>query len=1095
MQNIHDLYKDMPLSAQAMHIAAYTKTQHAQPILWIVPNNYHATALVQELIHYRGSEKGIVHFADWETLPYDRFQPHPSITAQRLSALYQAATEKIAVMITNASTLLYKTPTPTWILQNIWDSGNNNTRSRHAWLMQLQTLYDRVNTLDQEGQYCIRGSDIDIYPIGHAPCRLVFLDDTLESITLLDRATFEPQERIQRLHIMPRFEATSPNTTDTWQHALSTDDPRLIRRLREGDIIPGYQYYLPCYHASLVPLTSHLPTNTLLLIDTPTQKTLHEHWALIEHRYHTHTPYSVLPRDSIAVDPSYFLHSLPHYSTHNEYIKLTDIPDMTVLQAAKTIICTKNSARTSLLESYFRQRHISYMTLNTHTPLTSLKAGIYIALQPLLNNLHKPRHQTYWIKEEDLIKKQLTLQTSPQETSSPLPEVHTPWEQYTVGQKVSHRDLGIGILEDVVHLEEHAHIEAFFKIRYAQNKIVYVPIDNLGKIAPYYGNAEITDPGNKRWSQRVSKAREACEQFASRMLHDHAVRLTQSADKIHPSSDYQTFLSQFYYEDTPDQTRATNDILADIIRGTPMDRLLLGDVGFGKTEVMLRLAFVAIMAHHQVLILCPTTILTEQHYQTALERFSQWPIRIGILSRLKKPKACQETLQAFVEGSIDLLISTHSILSLQKPIKNLGVVIIDEEHRFGVGAKEKILSMHPHVHRLSVSATPIPRTLQSAMHHVKDMSFIQHPPKMRRAVQTIVTPYDDSIIHDAIVRETARGGQVFFIHNDIASQEARARNLQEAFPLLSIAVVHGQMPENVLESIMHDFSQGQHHILISTTLIESGIDIPNANTIIIHRSDTLGLAQLHQLRGRVGRSNHQAYAYLLYPEALQDNDAKKRLDALKEHTGLGAGWMLAIKDLEIRGAGSFLGKEQSGHVDDIGYGLYQQLLHEALEQLQPNNLPHNPDSTIDLQLERYLPESYIPTITARMNVYSAIHNTRSMTDLERVWRSLIDRYGPCPESAHQLLAHHHFVILTRGSGLLSIIKNNNRIIWTWSDNAQINTALLFQWASEKKFDIQFQKSLSFSINSEHVTMDVLIDIFIALTQKDTPPSTSTHTVS
>lgn len=1072
---------NLPISAQAWLLAQRIKSGIQAPTLWVVENQQIATQLTAELRAHLNTDQGIVHLPDWETLPYDRYQPHPHTTKNRLEAFYQISLPHFKCLITNSSTLLYRCVSPNWIKKNTWQIATNNISNRRSWTQQLDMIYDRVAVLSEEGQYCIRGSMIDIYPVGHFPCRLDFIDDHLDDITLLKKDDFSPIRKLKSLNLMPRFEANNANTDHNWVSKLSKNDPSVIKRLLEGSIIPGYQYFLPSYHHDLACILDHLPKHTHILIHDNAKAAMQQHWELMHSRYNLHRTTALFAPEDIALPPDTFTNKANPQTTQACIQNLNKSPTLADLATKRTILCSKNDSRQILLHDYLT-RHQQQATIHTTPPsLSEINIGLHLVIHPLTESYTIPSWQLYWVRDEDLAQKNLPkIKDKKQKEKAYEPETIHYWDHFQTGQKVSHIDYGVGLLEGLVHLNEHAQVEAFVKISYANNKVVYLPIDNLNKISVYYGNSDLDELGHTRWANRIQRAKEACELYASHMLQQTAIRHHAVSPVIQANECYETFCKKFYFDITDDQLKATSEILHDIQQTKPMDRLLLGDVGFGKTEVMLRAAFVSIMSGYKVIVLCPTTILAEQHYQTAQERMSHWPIAIGLISRLKKSSERIKNVEAFNQGQIDLLFATGAILSHNIVSKNLGLIIVDEEHRFGVKDKQKLTDLHPQAHRLSISATPIPRTLQSALQNLRQMSFIQKPPKLRLPVKTILSEYNQTIIDEAIGREVSRGGQVFFIHNDISTHTNMLTTLQHLFPTLSIACIHGQMHEREITMLMQDFLSGKYQILISTTLIESGIDIPNANTIIVNRADMLGLAQLHQLRGRVGRSNQQAYAYLLYPENIPDGIAKQRLDALKEHSGLGAGWLLSIKDLEIRGAGSILGDEQSGHIDHIGYGLYQQLLNEAIDKSFSNQTADLQHIHIDIKTERYIPESYISDMNQRMNIYRKIQTMNDIPSLLELEKHLTSQYGMIPKMFSNIFHHHKLLILARKARLQSLLKYSDRLVWQWLDHTAIDSNKIFEWVKSQSFDIKFTNNMTFSIKAEDDPYTQCIDVLSLL---------------
>lgn len=1055
--NTHfELHADVPISAQAWRLSELIREGAlSHPILWVVANAHLAASVSHELLSRlpKHHHRQVLLFPDWETLPYDRYPPHPHLIASRLRTLHQLGTHPPLCLITNASNLLYRCVSPSWIQKSVWRISPSLDRSQ--CLKQLEHVYERSDQLRHEGQYVLRGSLIDMHPIQGQPLRLDFVDDKLDAIIVLDKDDYRPLKRTAHFDLMPRFEVNQCAQKTDWIHQLSYVDPPFTARLRTGALVPGYHYYLPCYHDDLVSLPEHLPHGAQILMHTDAQESMKEHWALLHSRYDRHHGSPILPPDAIAFPPEHFCSSVPSPKAWAEPMTIPFEATQFAQPHECFIISTKTESRRPLLEQYLKAQSIPVHPSPTHRP------GVFIAEHTLTEGFRIPSLGTTYLKEEQLY--QTTLGVSRLRAEERAPESALGHEHYHLGQKVVHRDYGVGLLEDLVDITTTHATESFFKLRYAHDKIIYIPIDNLVKITPYYGQADLDDPGHSRWQQRLQRAREACEAYAAHLLTLEARRHSMTSPSIQCDESFDLFCRQFYFEETPDQLKCMREILEDMAKTVPMDRLLLGDVGFGKTEVLLRAAFACIMSGYQVIMLCPTTILAEQHTQSARERMGQWPIRIALHSRLE-PKSRQEAnLKAFLAGDIDFIIGTHGLLSVPRSLKRLGLLIIDEEHRFGVKDKQKLIDFYPNIHRISVSATPIPRTLQASLQELRGISFIHTPPKHRLPVETIVSEHHDELIKEAVIREVQRGGQLFVIHNEIDTQSEWSAWFESHFPHISTTTLHAQMPERTITHTMNLFLSGVHQVLICTTLIESGIDIPNANTIIIHRADLLGLAQLHQLRGRVGRSHHQGYAYFLHPPLEKHSDAYARLEALKTYTQLGSGWLLSVKDLELRGAGSWLGEEQTGHMDHMGYACYQQLLQEAIEHHRKGETGTPGLCELELKSERYIPSHYIADLNTRLRIYQDIGRLSSLDALNQYEQTLSYHHGLLPTPTQHLLDHHRLRLLASASHVASIVESQKKLVWQWRDATYLETERLFELARMPQSGITFTHNLGFSV--------------------------------
>ncbi|MDD5271826.1 MAG: transcription-repair coupling factor, partial [Methylovulum sp.] len=587
--------------------------------------------------------------------------------------------------------------------------------------------------------------------------------------------------------------------------------------------------------------------------------------------------------------------------------------------------------------------------------------------------------------------------------------------ELTIGSPVVHQEHGVGRYLGLQTLTIGGIPAEFLTLEYANNDKLYVPVSTLHVIGRYTGTNPDTAPlhklGGDQWAKTKKKAIEKIRDVAAELLEIHAQRaIKQGHAFVIENTEYQTFAEAFPFEETPDQHTAILAILADMASPQPMDRVICGDVGFGKTEVSMRAAFIAVQSGKQVAVLVPTTLLAQQHYQNFCDRFADWPVRIEVMSRFVTPKQQKEIAAALAQGQVDIVIGTHTLLSKELKYKALGLVVIDEEHRFGVRQKEHFKKLRNELDMLTLTATPIPRTLNMALSGLRDISIIASPPPNRHAIKTFISTWVDAQIKEACLREIRRGGQVFFLHNDVKSMDKMARELEALLPEARIQIAHGQMPERDLERIMLDFYHQRFNLLLCSTIIESGIDIPSANTIIINRADKLGLAQLHQLRGRVGRSHHRAYAYFIVPpKNLMSKDAQKRLEAVEASGDLGAGFMLSSHDMEIRGAGELLGDDQSGQIQEIGFTMYTELLQRAVDSLKAGkelelDAPMDKGPEVDLQAAALIPEDYLPDIHARLVLYKRISSADTAEDLRELQIEMIDRFGLLPEPVKTLFS-------------------------------------------------------------------------------------------
>jgi len=722
-------------------------------------------------------------------------------------------------------------------------------------------------------------------------------------------------------------------------------------------------------------------------------------------------------------------------------------------------LCTDSAGRReTLLEM------LAEFDLRPDGPTTTLQDALHgeepftVVVAPLATGFQVPSQHLALITENDLYPTQVragTRRRRGHDQGSDVEAMVRDLSELREGDPVVHVQHGIGRYHGLIGMDLGEGVMEFLHLEYAQGATLYVPVSQLHMIARYSGadpeSAPLHQLGSQQWERARRKAAKQVRDAAAELLALYAMRAARKGHtfKLSPK-DYEAFAESFGFEETPDQAQAIRAVIDDMTSGRPMDRLVCGDVGFGKTEVALRAAFVAVMDGKQVVMLCPTTLLAEQHAQTFIDRFAGWPVNIVELSRFRSPKQVKAAVDGLADGSVDIVIGTHKILSKDVRFKQLGLVIIDEEHRFGVRQKEALKALRAEVDVLTLTATPIPRTLGMSLEGIRDFSVIATAPEKRLAIKTFVRREDNSTIREGILRELKRGGQVYFLHNEVQTIHNRRARLEELVPEARIGVAHGQMPERELEEVMKGFYQKRYNVLLCTTIIETGIDVPTANTIIIHRADRLGLAQLHQLRGRVGRSHHQAYAYLLTPgEDAITNNAKKRLEAIQAMEELGAGFFLAMHDLEIRGAGEVLGESQSGNIQEVGFSMYSDMLNTAVKALKAGEEPDldSPFAAlceVNLHVPALLPADYCPDVHARLGHYKTLSNARHNDDLILAQEELIDRYGPLPDAARNLLATHRLRLLAEPMGVIKIDVGDSEALIQFSAEPDVDPVRLIE---------------------------------------------------
>lgn len=1047
----------------------YAQKNHSGPLLVITPDIEAANRLKLELEFFHGKDNSypIYLFPDWETLPYDQFSPHEDIISERLLTLYHLANLHKGVVIAAVKTLMcYQTP-KSYLLNNSFVLKCSEQLHIETFRQNLQKYgYRRVEQVMEHGEYAIRGSIIDIFPSGSkSPYRIDLFDDVVDSIRIFDTETQISQKKIPDIQLLPakEFPLTKETIRDFRQnwYDFFNGDPLICpiyQNVSNGESSAGIEYYLRLFFARLDTFFSYLPQNTLLItlgnIETAAQSFQEE----TKHRYeqlchNIHHP--ILPPTEIFLTVDKFYGACKEFPVVNIVDSVnSNLPNLTIdykianplekltaflnVNQSRVLICSESLGRRENLLQLLKNYNINPVIYENWLDFNNAKEKLGIIAAPLEQGgtFYSEHQQITLITENQLFG--TLIAPSGNSTRRPRQELEAivcNLTELTVGDPVVHSEHGIGRYLGLQTIKSDALETEFLVIEYANKTKLYVPVTSLHLISRYTGgpseHAPITNLGSKQWEKTKQETIKKVHDVAVELLNIYAKRAAKIGHKFNqPNNDYLKFAAGFPFLETDDQKRAIEDTISDMTSTKLMDRLICGDVGFGKTEVAMRAAFIAINSNKQVAILAPTTLLAEQHYNNFKDRFAEWPVQIAMLSRFCTTKEQLDTVEKLKEGKIDIVIGTHKLLQPNIVFHNLGLLIIDEEHRFGVKQKEFIKKLRPELDILTLTATPIPRTLNMALSGMRDFSIIATPPKNRLAIKTFVQERSVYLIREAILREISRGGQVYFLHNDVASINQIALEIEQQIPQAKVATAHGQMHERDLEKVMSAFYHHRFNVLICTTIIESGIDIPTANTIIIDRADKLGLAQLHQLRGRVGRSHHQAYAYLLTPP--KENltaDAKKRLDAIASMGDLGVGFVLASHDLEIRGAGEILGEDQSGQIAAVGFDLYLEYLERTVTALKSGKLElleqdlTSEITEIDLQIPALLPNSYIHDINTRLILYKRIAAAKNQHELDKLQIEMIDRFGLLPEEAKNLFGSTEVKLIAEPLGVKKIIAN------------------------------------------------------------------------
>ena len=1037
-------------SACATEVAEIVE-RHSGPVVLIAPDMQNALRLHDEISQFTDSL--VVNLADWETLPYDSFSPHQEIISSRLSTLYQLPTMQRGVLILPVNTLMQRVCPHSYLHGHALVMKKGQRLSRDNLRSQLeQAGYRSVDQVMEHGEFATRGALLDLYPMGsEQPYRIDFFDDEIDSLRVFDVDTQRTLQEVDAINLLPAHEFPTDKTAielfrSQWRDKFDVkrEPEHIYQQVSKGMLPAGIEYWQPLFFSEpLPPLFSYFPKNTLLINTGDIESSAERFWQDTFARYENRGvdpmrpllppeslwlrvdelfselkawPRIQLKTDSLA-DKAAFTNlgyrALPDLSVQaQQKAPLDNLRKFLESFAGPVVFSVESEGRREALGELLARIKVAPKRIYRLDEVTD--KGRYLMLGSSEHGFIDTLRNRALICESDLLGERVSRRRQDsRRTINPDTLIRNLAELRT-GQPVVHLEHGVGRYAGLTTLEAGGITAEYLMLTYHGDAKLYVPVSSLHLISRYAGGAEENAPlhklGSDAWSRARQKAAEKVRDVAAELLDIYAQRAAKQGFAFkHDREQYQLFCDAFPFETTPDQAQAINAVLSDMCQPLAMDRLVCGDVGFGKTEVAMRAAFLAVENHKQVAVLVPTTLLAQQHLDNFRDRFANWPVRIEMLSRFRTAKEQAQILEEAREGKVDILIGTHKLLQNDVKMKDLGLLIVDEEHRFGVRHKERIKAMRADVDILTLTATPIPRTLNMAMSGMRDLSIIATPPARRLAVKTFVREYDSLVVREAILREVLRGGQVYYLYNDVENIQKAADRLAELVPEARITIGHGQMRERELERVMNDFHHQRFNVLVCTTIIETGIDIPTANTIIIERADHFGLAQLHQLRGRVGRSHHQAYAWLLtpHPKAMT-TDAQKRLEAIASLEDLGAGFALATHDLEIRGAGELLGEGQSGSMESIGFSLYMEMLENAVDALKEGREPSLEDLTssqteVELRMPALLPDDFIPDVNTRLSFYKRIASAKTAHELDELKVELIDRFGLLPDAARNLL--------------------------------------------------------------------------------------------
>jgi len=1048
-------------------------TRARAPVLVIAPDSRTAETLADEVRFFAGGALPIHVFPDLETLPYDSFSAHPDITSARLAALAELPRARHGVWLVAIDTLLQRLAPRSYIDAYSLKIHVGESLDLEALRTQLTLAgYAAVTQVVAHGEFAVRGSLIDVFPMGSdTPFRIDMLDRDVDSIRRFDADTQRSLDKLERIQLLPARETPlNPDAVREFRRRYrlrfsgDLSEHAIYRDVSQGLAPGGVEFFLPLFFERTSHLFEYLPPNSVLIDVNDASAAMDALWrGIVERheqlRHDRHRP--ILDPAELYATPAEFRESLAVWrrvqlhnfewppETEGRYQNFSSVAPAAVridaraeqpaaeliahieASSSRVLLAAESAGRRELLLDLLRGHGVQPKIFDGFAAFLNSDLRLGITVSAAVSGLKLEAPALEILTESQLFGDRARQERRRRRAERDPAKILKELSDLRIGAPVVHESYGVGRYVGLQTMDVAGHTGEFLVLEYADGDKLYVPVQALHLVSRYTGAPAETAPlhklGGEQWQKARRKAAQRIRDVAAELLDLYSRRAARQGTRMTAAeADYRAFQAGFPFEETADQAAAIDQVITDLKSDKPMDRVICGDVGFGKTEVALRAAFVAVQAGRQVAVLVPTTLLAQQHYTTFVDRFADWPVRVESLSRFRSNKEADAVLQGVAAGTVDIVIATQRLLQGKAKFKDLGLVVIDEEHRFGVRDKEKLKALRTEVDILTLTATPIPRTLNMAMGGLRDLSLITTPPAERLAVKTFVLEWNETVVREAALREIRRGGQIYYVHNTIETIEKTAQAIRELVPEASVAVGHGQMRERELEQLMLDFYHRRFNVLVCTTIIESGIDVPTANTIIIDRADRFGLAQIHQLRGRVGRSHHRAYAYLITPpRKAMTADAVKRLEALESLEDLGAGFTLATHDLEIRGAGELLGDEQSGQIQEIGYNLYMELLERAVAALKSGKQPDlerplDAGAEVDLHVPALIPEDYVPDVHLRLVLYKRIASTQSREELDELKVELIDRFGPLPEFAQSLLRSTYLKLRAAALGIRKI---------------------------------------------------------------------------
>ena len=1110
-------------------------TKHDGIVLVVTRSNHQAQRLEQDIHLFSDGDLPVFHFPDHETLPYDAFSPHPDIIAERLSTLASLARLERGLLIVPVATLMQRLPPRSHALGRNIQLKTGQKLVIDIFRRQLQQAgYNHADPVYQTGQFAVRGAVIDLFPTGRKlPLRIDLFDEEIDSLREFDPETQRSTSELQRFDMLPAREYPCDDDSFAsfrkafrYRFVVDTRKVTLYQDLRQGIHPQGLEQYLPLFFETTESLLDYLPVKPLVITQHGVAEAAVNFWSSTQERWEQRRHDVERP----VLDPLELYFSAKDVQTRlDEFVGIDLLdsgqrsarslsfdtraaPDLRIHERGnepaaallsfvaefdgRIMFAADTTGRREVLAETLQAFALRPQRFESWSGFLTSGARLGLTVLPVEQGFVAGADVAV-LTESQLFGGRVRSATTRKLSERDPEAIIRSLSELEPGDPVVHEDHGIGRYRGLQTLKIDDREAEFLMLEYAGEDKLYVPVTSMQLISRYTGGASETAPlhrlGSEQWTRARKRAARKVRDVAAELLDLYARRQARegfSFDLDKPM--YMEFCAGFPYEETADQQRAIEQVLEDMVSSQPMDRLVCGDVGFGKTEVALRAAFVAVHGGKQVAILVPTTLLAQQHFFTFSDRFADWPVRIELLSRFRTGKQQDATLKDLADGKVDIVIGTHKLLQRGIKFKQLGLVIVDEEQRFGVRQKERLKQLRAEVDLLTLTATPIPRTLNMAISGIRDLSIIATPPARRMAIKTLVSQWDSALLREALQREIQRGGQAFFLHNEVRSIDRMARKIGELVPAARIRVAHGQMPKGELETVMLDFYRQRFNVLVCSTIIENGIDVPTANTIIVNRADKFGLAQLHQLRGRVGRSHHRAYAYLVIPdERSMTRSARKRLEAIAALEELGAGFTLATHDLEIRGAGELLGAEQSGEIQSVGFSLYSELLARAVDALRQGKEVDlesslQQDTEVEMHISALIPEDWLGDIHTRLTLYKRIASAADEAGLRELQVEMIDRFGLLPQQTKHLFQVAALRQKARAIGVSRIDFGDTGGRMEFTDDTQANPVALLEMIQRQPFDYKLQGPRKLSILIEEESADERIRISNEILEKLKP---------